>query len=226
MDNVIEALALEGEDIASVALEQSEPIHTEQKKLQRELKQEALTRLEEAARTERDFAAVIAWWDRLDANRERRERYHELSRSGDELPLDYGAVIDGPAFPSHISGVLEQQIRKGDFDEAIYYCPHEIQELVSTDSLYRVLSGLSDERKELLFQCAIQRYSTAQISHIRGQSDRNIRKVRNTMFQHIWTQLFAILLERERNGLPLTREERLFLEERKHATLDKSKDGT
>ena len=54
----------------------------ERKKLKRELRAEALARLEDSARTQRDFENVIAWWDRLDANRERRERYHELSRSG------------------------------------------------------------------------------------------------------------------------------------------------
>ena len=63
----------------------------ERKKLKRELRAEALARLEDSARTQRDFENVIAWWDRLDANRERRERYHELSRSGDDVPLDYGA---------------------------------------------------------------------------------------------------------------------------------------
>ena len=54
----------------------------ERKKLKRELRAEALARLEDAARTQRDFERVIAWWDKLDANREHRERYHELSRSG------------------------------------------------------------------------------------------------------------------------------------------------
>ena len=53
----------------------------ERKKLKRELRAEALARLEDSARTQREFENVIAWWDRLDANRERRERYHELSRS-------------------------------------------------------------------------------------------------------------------------------------------------
>ena len=48
----------------------------ERKKLKRELRAEALARLEDAARTQRDFEKVIAWWDKLDANRERRERYH------------------------------------------------------------------------------------------------------------------------------------------------------
>lgn len=66
----------------------------ERKKLKRELRAEALARLEDSARTQREFENVIAWWDRLDANRERRERYHELSRSGDDVPLDYGASAD------------------------------------------------------------------------------------------------------------------------------------
>ncbi len=39
-------------------------------RLQRELRAEALARLEDAARTTRDFEKVIAWWDKLDANRE------------------------------------------------------------------------------------------------------------------------------------------------------------
>ena len=44
-----------------------------QKKLKRELRQEALTRLEEAARSQQDYKEVVAWWDKLDENRERRE---------------------------------------------------------------------------------------------------------------------------------------------------------
>ena len=63
----------------------------ERKKLKRELRAETFARLEDSARTQRDFENVIAWWDRLDTNRERRERYHELSRSGDDVPLDYDA---------------------------------------------------------------------------------------------------------------------------------------
>ena len=228
MDQVIDALAVEAAAIAASELEETEhselgAVETtpERKKLQRELKQEALPRLEEAARTEEDFNQIIAWWDKLDANRERRERYHELSRSGDDLPLDYGAVKDGLAFPTHIGGVMEQQIRKGDFTEAIYFCPFELQELVSTDSLFHVLSGLTDDRKELLFQWAIQQLNSEQIGIIRGQSDRNIRKIRNTMLKHIGKQLRAILSKRAQEGLPLTREEKLFLEET--AALDKNK---
>ena len=54
----------------------------ERKKLKRELRAQALKRLEDSARTLKDYENLVAWYDRLDANRQRRERYHELFRSG------------------------------------------------------------------------------------------------------------------------------------------------
>ena len=98
-------VALEREAALDLEIERDEqrsrakPEPPAKKKLKRELEQEALARLESAARTVSDFENVIAWWDRLDANRERRERYHEVSRSGDDLPIDYGASEDGLRFP-------------------------------------------------------------------------------------------------------------------------------
>lgn len=50
----------------------------ERKFLKRELRAQALKRLEDSARTIRDFENLVAWYDRLDANRQRKERYHEL----------------------------------------------------------------------------------------------------------------------------------------------------
>ena len=58
----------------------------ERKLLKRELRAQALKRLEDSARTIRDFENLVAWYDRLDANRQRKERYHELFRSGDNVP--------------------------------------------------------------------------------------------------------------------------------------------
>ena len=69
------------------------------KLLKRELRAQALARLEDAARTAKDFENVIAWWGKLDANRQRKERYHELYRSGDDVPFDYGASEDALCFP-------------------------------------------------------------------------------------------------------------------------------
>lgn len=64
---------------------------SEKTMLHREARALAISRLEESARTEEEFANVISWWDKLDDNRERRERYHEIGRS--EVPLDGTPLI-------------------------------------------------------------------------------------------------------------------------------------
>lgn len=183
----------------------------ERKKLKRELRAEALARLEDAARTEKDFKNVIAWWDRLDANRERRERYHELSRSGDDVPLDYGASANGLYFPDYLNDVLEKQIRRGDFIDAIFNCPYDIHELVTEEYLSLILRELNDEHKELLFLCAVRLFSSTKIAAIRGQSDRNIRKVRNTMLKKIRKKLLAALIDKAEKQLSMTILEKEFL---------------
>ena len=189
----------------------------ERKKLKRELRAEALARLEDAARTQRDFENVIAWWDKLDANRERRERYHELSRSGDDVPLDYGASANELFFPDTLNDVLEKQIRKGDFIDAIFYCPYDIHELVTEEYLSEILLELKEDHKELLFLWAVRLFSSARIAAIRQQSDRNIRKVRNTMMKKIQKKLLDALLDKAAKQLPMTLAEKAFLAENKEA---------
>lgn len=185
----------------------------ERKKLKRELRAEALARLEDAARTQRDFENVIAWWDKLDANRERRERYHELSRSGDDVPLDYGASANELFFPDTLNDVLEKQLRKGDFIDAIFYCPYDIHELVTEEYLSKILWELNEEHKELLFLCAVRLFSSTRIAKIRNQSDRNIRKVRGTMLKKIRKKLLPALWDKAEKQQPMTLLEKDFLEE-------------
>lgn len=183
----------------------------ERKKLKRELRAEALARLEDAARTQRDFENVIAWWDKLDANRERRERYHELSRSGDDVPLDYGASANELFFPDTLNDVLEKQIRKGDFIDAIFYCPYDIHELVTEEYLSEILLELKEDHKELLFLWAVRLFSSTRIAVIRQQSDRNIRKVRNTMMKKIRKELLSALTDKAEKQLSMTLVEKAFL---------------
>jgi len=189
----------------------------ERKKLQRELWAEALARLEDAARTTRDFEKVIAWWDKLDANRERRERYHELSRSGDDVPLDYGASVHELYFPDYLNDVLKKQIRKGDFIDAIFNCPYDIHEFVTEEYLCKILRELNEEHKELLFLCAVQLFSSTKIAAIRGQSDRNIRKVRGTMLKKIRKKLLAALMDKHGKQQPMTLLEKDFLADNSEA---------
>lgn len=202
------------DDAAEHPIEDDEDDSGEQPKrklLKRELRAQALARLEDAARTPRDFENVIVWWDKLDANRQRRERYHELSRSGDEVPLEYGASEDALCFPDTLNNILERQQRKGDFIDAIFYCPYEMHELVSEEYMSNILRELSEDHNFLLFLCALRQYNSTRIAAIRGQTDRNIRKVRGTMLKKIRKKLLAALIEKVRKQQPLTLLEKEFL---------------
>ena len=183
----------------------------ERKLLKRELRAQALKRLEDSARTLKDYENLVAWYDRLDANRQRKERYHELYRSGDDVPLDYGASEDALCFPDTLNTVLTRQERKGDFIDSIFYCPYDIHELVTDADMSAILRELNEDHKFLLFLSALRQYSSTKIAAIRGQSDRNIRKVRNTMLKKIRKKLLAALAEKVQAQQPLTLLEKEFL---------------
>ena len=220
-EQLAEALAEEHQAELEVQLEQDEQPPQideppETKKLKRDLQREALARLENAARTADDFKNVIVWWNRLDSNRERRERYHEIRRSGLDIPLDYGAALDGEVIPYD---VLIKQIRKGDYIDVIFHCPFELNELVTDGDLSKILYKLSDDHKEIIFNTIVRNMSTKALSEIREQSDRNIRKVRATALKKIHNALLKVLLNRKEKGYPLTMEEKQLIEK----ALDDSK---
>lgn len=185
----------------------------ERKLLKRELRAQALKRLEDSARTIRDFENLVAWYDRLDANRQRKERYHELFRSGDNVPLDYGAAEDGLYFSDTLNDVLSKMERKGGFIDSIFYCPYDIHKLVTDVDISNILRELSEDSKFLMFLWALRQYSSVRIAAIRGQSDRNIRKVRNTMLKKIRKTLLAALTEKVQTQQPLTLLDKDFLRE-------------
>ena len=185
----------------------------ERKLLKRELRAQALKRLEDSARTLKDYENLVAWYDRLDANRQRKEHYHELYRSGDDVPLDYGAAEGGLYFPDTLNDVLSKLERKGDFVDSIFYCPYDIHELVTDADMSVILRELNEDHKFLLFLSALRQYSSVKIAAIRGQSDRNIRKVRNTMLKKIRKKLLAALTEKVQAQQPLTLLEKEFLKE-------------
>lgn len=193
-------------------IEDDENEPSERKLLKRELRAQALKRLEDSARTVTDFKNVSAWWDRLDANRERRERYHEILRSNDDIPLEYGASADARCFPNRLNGMLEKQNRRGDFLDTIFCCPYEINELVTEEYISDILFNLNEEQKFLLFLYAVRQYNSAKIAKIKWQSDRNIRKVRGTMLKRIRKKLIIALNEKIQQGT-LTLLEKRFLED-------------
>lgn len=190
----------------------------ERKKLKREIEREALARMEGAARTEAEFRKVTEEWDRLDANRERRERWHEKRRTEQTLAMGYN---DGEIFPNPAGHVFWRQLMRGDFLDVIFDCPYELHELVEDVDISALLRGLSENHREILYFSAIRLYSTARLAALRKQTDRNIRKTRFLMLKKIHEKLIPRLVQRADSGLPVTLAQLDFL--REHTALDNTR---
>ena len=177
--------------------------------LHREARALALRRIEESARTEDDFQKVIEWWDKLDENRERRERDHEIGRS--TVPLEWGAdklyLSDRPSYDM----VLRTLLLAGDFLDLIFDSPETIHELVTDADLSEILKELKPHLKNMLYYLFLRDYSAAEYADNIGQSDRNIRGIRETALKRIRKLYSGILAYRKENSLPMTLDEKYFL---------------
>ena len=217
-NGLLDALAQERSAIEEIEQEKEENSFREEtvvasvskKKLWRDTQKEALARLEDSARTEEDFRNVQSWWDRLEANADRRYRYHVIGRS--DIPLEWGAAPEEVILPEPIQSVFWKQITKGEFLDAIFDCPFEMHELVEDSDIAKTICELKDVHKEVLYYSAIRQYSNQRIARIRKQTDRNILKVKNTILKKLRKKLYAILRERQKINQPLSRREKEFLE--------------
>lgn len=162
--------------------------------------------------------------DLVDANRERKERYHEIGRS--DVPLEWGMSPDEIVIPAPIQHVFWKQIMKGDFIDAIFNCPFELHELVTDADISKAIFALKDVQKELLYQLTIKGYSGQIIAAFREQTDRNIRKIRDTMLRKIRKFFVNALRERMDNQMPLTKEEQTFYDIYKSLITDKKNKKT
>ena len=178
--------------------------------LHREARALALRRIEESARTEEDFKEVIRWWDRLNANRERKERDHETGRSA--VPLEWGADELYPSNRPSYDMILRRLLLAGDFLDIIFDHPETIHELVVDADLSKILKELKPHLKNMLYYLFLRDYSAMEYAESIGQSDRNIRGVRETALKKIWKLYGGILTYRQENNLPMTLDEKYFLE--------------
>ena len=191
--------------------EKEELEETEGRKLlQREMRDEALRRYEEAARTVQDFKNLHATWDKLDANLERKERYHELLRG--DVPIDYDVDYASTTFiPRWRNDPMERQMLQGYFLDYFCDCPYEMHDLTTKEYLRQILMGLKEEHKEIFYFLFLRQFSPQYVALMRGQTDRNIRKVRDTVLRKIRKKMNKQLLKMAEDGYRLGEREMQFL---------------
>lgn len=112
---------------AELETEEEEAAPVSDKRLKREIRAESIRRLEEAARTEKDFWTVVEEWNKLDRNRERRERDHENLRG--DVPLEYQVVPEPKLIPRWMNNPAYRQLMAGDFLDVLFDCPYEMHQL-------------------------------------------------------------------------------------------------
>ena len=129
--------------------EEEEAAPVSDKRLKREMRAEAIRRLEEAARTEKDFRAVVEESNKLDRNRERRERDHENLRG--DVPLEYQAVPEPKLIPRWMNNPAYRQLMAGNFLDILFDCPYEMHNLTADAFVSRMVEELSRAQGSSIF---------------------------------------------------------------------------
>ena len=172
-----------------------------------QLDEVSVERRTQVAVTSAEYEALIKEMDRLDRNRERRERYHEILM--EEYIPDDGEIYSGRIFPAHLDSVESKLILRGMFLDILFNCPYEMHQLTANPFISRMIQQLSDLHKETLYCLSLQFYSTSRLAKMREQSDRNIRKLRDNYTKKMQQQLYGHLCKKK--GLSAREKEFLSL---------------
>ena len=181
----------------------------------------AVERMERAARSSDEFSAIVSEWDRLDRNRERRERYHEILR--DDATLEYQKPRDGLIFPVSLNTQEKKNLTNGNFLDILFDCPYEMHQLTANTFISNIVHELNDDYKQVLYFLSLKLFSTTQMARIRGQSARNIRKLRDTYTRRLQRRLYDHLCQKQNQGQALTCREQEFISLYSAALKDKGK---
>ncbi len=179
------------------------------KRLAQSIREEALRRLELSARTTAEFQALVHWYDREEQSRMRRERRYENLRG--DAPLEYDALSDGDILPISMSQPTFRQICRGEFDDYLANCLFEMHDLTDRAHIRKIVKNLKLDHKEIVYFLGVRLYSTQMLADLRGQSERNIRKVRDTVRRRIHGKLYEALTELAKSGGELIHMEQDFL---------------
>lgn len=195
------------------------------KRIAQSVREEALRRLELSARTVSEFQVLVDCYDREEQSRMRRERRYEALRGN--IPLESSAIPGGHILPYSLSQPNFRQICRGEFDDYLATCLFTMHDLTDRAHLRKIVMNLKLDHKEILFFLGIRLYPTQLLAALRGQTERNIRKVRDTVRRRIHRELYEALLDLKKSSNELIHLEQDFLRtytppKRRHSSNDES----
>ena len=179
------------------------------KLIQREARREAIAIIEDAARTQAEFENVLVIWDKVESIE--RDRVSKQESAILDSLVEYELPERETIIPAPFAHVWWRQLLRGDFLDFIHDCPLEIHELTSSCPVHDLTSVLDGEHKEIYYYRAIRQWKPKQIAALRGQTDRNVRKVYNKMIEDLRYELFYFLYWRYKMHLPITTTQKKFV---------------
>ena len=90
-------------------------------------------------------------------------------------------------------------------------CPHEVHELTSSTPVYDIVKPLEEKQKEILYYLTIRLWTPQRLAAMRGQTDRNTRKVCTKMIGDIQDKLYERLYPRYEHYWNLTTSQTVFV---------------
>lgn len=193
----------------SFSLDDNRCASERKKRIAQSVREEALRRLELSARTTMEFQTLVHWYDRAEQSRMRRERRYENLRG--DTPLEYDALAEGDILPISMSQPTFRQICRGEFDDYLANCLFEMHDLTDRAHIRKIIKNLKLDHKEIVYFLGVRLYSTQKLADLRGQSERNVRKVRDTVRRRIHRKLYEALMELAESGGELIHMEQDFL---------------
>jgi len=128
------------------------------KLLQREMREMALHRVEQAARTTRDFEEVVNLWDLIDSNRAKLDGKYLLythpdkSKLGEESKsVDVDKIADyitvyPPPYRGSLNTKYWRQVISGNFFDSMFDCAYEVHQTTSQQNISRAIEQLNVNR--------------------------------------------------------------------------------
>jgi len=162
--------------------------------LKREVKALALLRMENAARTEKDFEEVSKKWDTREESADRKGRRYGFYTNADVMDW----LLKGE---NHF-----------DYLNAIFCNDKDFPVLIEDVDIFKLVRALRAKPKNLLYWSAIQRQSFQQIAEYEGKTDRAIRKMNTKMMVELRSGLSEKVIIRIGKNGEITTSQRYFLE--------------
>ena len=85
-----------------------------------------------------------------------------------------------------------------------------MHDLTGKAYLRKIVEGMKEDHKEIFFFLFLRQYSPRRLAAIRGQTDRNIRKIRDVILRKVRRKVYHELKRLGKYGYAMSDIERVF----------------